>query len=312
MSHSVVITLNTIKTNISTCDHAILDLKEIEKFEWDHSTKISITSKIDQIEDLKRSFLSTVGSSDLINLQHKASTLTKEISNLKFFMNSEYEKFIEDNSGIVQSFVEEFGVLAIEAVQNLEKTKIEVNKNNLSKEIEKIRNENISEENLKKYRSHFIKEIEISSFDSKIQLQFINMINNYKTVQEVSDIAPFISAKQDELRSLKIYFKDFSEALKNTGFKPIEKTAITFDDEGIFKLKMKFKNEQNNTVQINFDSEGKIKYKLGNYVGHACEKTTDKILKELDNKGYTYATPKIRRDIDNAKPLSKAAKVMGK
>ena len=312
MSHSVIISIDNISTHLSTCDNALLELEQIKEFDWNNETKISISNKIIQIQDFKKNILSDVGKILNLDHQHKISTFTKEIANLKVLMNLEYQKYIKENSGLIELFTEQFGILAIEAVQNLDKLKIELNKDNLSKEIEKIRDQNISEENLKKYRSLFIKEIENSSFDSKIQLQLINIVNNYRTVQEVSDIPAFISAKQDDLKSLKIYVKDFSEALKKTGFKSIEKPLITFDEEGIFKLKMNFKNQEKNTVQIYFDSEGKIKYKLGNYIGHACEKTTDKILKELDNKGYTYSQPKIRRDIDAAKPLSKAAKVMGK
>ncbi|MDK2819758.1 MAG: hypothetical protein KFW07_02885, partial [Mycoplasmataceae bacterium] len=77
-------------------------------------------------------------------------------------------------------------------------------------------------------------------------------------------------------------------------------------------LKLSFKNASNNNVLINFDSNGKIKYKLGNYIGHACEQTTDKLLTELTKMGYTYPKPLIRRDIDGNKPIAKTYKERGK
>ena len=78
------------------------------------------------------------------------------------------------------------------------------------------------------------------------------------------------------------------------------------EEEGIFSTVLLFKNPNNNTVAINFNSLGKLSYKLGNYVGHACEATSRSILQKLKQKGYEYSTPIITRNISNAKPLEKA------
>lgn len=82
------------------------------------------------------------------------------------------------------------------------------------------------------------------------------------------------------------------------------------NDEQDLVSQLKFTNKQNNTVKIFFYSNGKIKYKLGNYVGHACENTSEKLFEDLKKNQYIIRDKRIKRDIDDAKPLSKAMKVM--
>ena len=68
------------------------------------------------------------------------------------------------------------------------------------------------------------------------------------------------------------------------------------------------KNNRGNKIEIIIDGNLQMKYQLGNYVGHACEKTSEKIFESLKKQGYSIVHRNISRNISNSKPLELKAK----
>lgn len=315
MSHSVIITLESMKATINTCDCIIDKINKSLTYNWSSEIKQKMQDNLIKIKEEKMKLLSNVGieQSDF-SLDKFLSTISKEVENLELSMNfkKNYDDYIKENSGKIEEMIATYGILATESLEYLIKNKEKINIETLAKKIEEMRNVEIDSENLKKYQKIFKTNILNSDFSDNIKLEFMNISKQFKNIQEVSDIQPLISSKMQEFNNMKIMVDDVIKILAKLNFKLESKQEYSLSEEQVFNLRINFKNASNNIVAINFDSNGKIKYKLGNYVGHACEKTTDKLLDEISKAGYVYLKPLIRRDIDDAKPLMKSFKERGK
>lgn len=133
-------------------------------------------------------------------------------------------------------------------------------------------------------------------------------IKSIKDLNQLKDINAIIQSKEREYQDVMFLAKDVTSKLKDQGFQidNKQKKIWQIDEQNNIVLKMSLINNQNNSVQIIFNSNLQIKYKLGNYVGHACEKTTDKLLKDLETSGYTYSVVNIKRDYEEPKTMQKS------
>ena len=68
-------------------------------------------------------------------------------------------------------------------------------------------------------------------------------------------------------------------------------------------IKYSMINPSRNSIDIIMNSDGKIKYKLGNYVGHMCNKTSEQLINILRKDGWSVAINSIKRDISNSRQL---------
>ena len=68
-------------------------------------------------------------------------------------------------------------------------------------------------------------------------------------------------------------------------------------------IKYSMINPSRNSIDIIMNSDGKIKYKLGNYVGHMCNKTSEQLINKLRKDGWSVAINSIKRDISNSRQL---------
>lgn len=311
MSHSVIITLNNLQNTTNTCDSLLTQLNDSLKYNWSEETKILINNHINVIKKEKEKILSMVGQNyNDMTLDKVLSNISKEIENLNMSLNFKnlYDNHIKENAGKIEELIATHGMLATESISQLIINKEKINPETLTIKINEMRKKNVSHENLIKYQNIFKTNILNSNLTDDIKLQFINLATKFKNTQEISDIQPFIASKIVEFNNMKIMVNDVVNILRKLNFKLDSKNSYKLDEEQVFNLKLIFKNSANNSIAINFNSNGQIKYKLGNYIGHACEQTTDKLLNELTKMNYTYPKPLIRRDVDKAKPITKTYK----
>lgn len=315
MSHSVSFVAFNLTQDINEQCNSILNrIKSIQQYNWkNESINQSINNlinnyskKVDDILNMDKKLVNPV------EIQSMLITITKDIANMQQFtdesINKYYQTYFDNAKQNINKIIAQYGILAITAIEQMQKNHEIINEDNLLNKIDIIRNNQINEEQLKIYKQTFKQAINASNFPNNIKLELLNYINTFKTIQEVSDIAGFIASKNDEFNKMLHLIKDVSSILKEVGFKfTNHEIKYCYDKkEGIFNTILNFKNQNNNSIAIEFNSLGKISYKLGNYIGHACEATSASILKKLKEKGYEYSVPQITRNISNAKPLAKS------
>ena len=315
MSHGVSFVAFNLGEDIKLqCSDILNRLHSIEQYDWkNEQTSKTIHSLLEQYQKKINDIYSLQGKRvDSFQAQQMLITIMKDVANMQQFANASiagfYQTYLQNATENINKIIAQYGILATTALEQLNAQHQIISEENLLNTIDQIRNAQINEEQLKVYRQEFKKAIDNCSFPNDIKLDLLNQVNRYTTAQEVSDIPGFIASKNAEFNRMIRLIKDVSTILKEVGFK-FTGHAIKYlynQEEGIFNTTLLFKNANNNSVAINFNSLGKINYKLGNYVGHACEATTRSILAKLKQKGYEYSTPIITRNVSNAKPLEKA------
>ena len=315
MSHTVTFVAFNLNQDIKQqCSDILSRLQSLEKYDWkNEATSQTIHSLLEQYQKKVDDIYSLQGKKVYsTEVQSMLVTIMKDVANMEQFCNASiagfYQTYLQNATENINKIIAQYGILATTAMQQLQSEHQTINEENLLNTIDQIRNAQINAQELKVYRDEFKKAIDKCNFPSDIKLNLLNLVNHYTTAQEVSDIPGFIATKNAEYNRMISLIKDVSSILKEVGFK-FTGHAIKYlynEEEGIFSTVLLFKNANNNTVAINFNSLGKLSYKLGNYVGHACEATSRSILEKLKQKGYEYSTPIITRNISNAKPLEKA------
>ncbi|MBQ5492540.1 MAG: hypothetical protein IIT78_01530 [Mycoplasmataceae bacterium] len=315
MSHSVTfVTFNLTNDIKQQCSDILNRLQSIKQYDWKNTNTANTIndllqqyhSKIDEIYKLDHKTVNAV------EVQSILATIMKDIANMQQFANASiagfYKTYLENASQNINKIIAQYGILATTALQKLEESHQIINDQNLLNTIDEIRNSQINEQQLKIYHSEFKKAVDKCTFPDDIKLILLNLVSKYTTAQEVSDIAGFIATKNAEFNRMVQLIKDVSAILKEVNFKFAGNNIkyLYNEEEGVFSTVLLFKNSNNNTIAINFNSLGKLSYKLGNYIGHACEQTSRSILEKLKQKGYEYSTPIITRNISSAKPLEKS------
>ena len=315
MSHGVTFIAFNLSEDIKLqCSDILNRLHSIEQYDWkNEATSQTIHSLLEQYQKKVDDIYKLQGKKvDIFQAQQMLITIMKDVANMQQFCNAKiagfYQTYLQNATENINKIIAQYGILATTAIEKLNEDHQIINEENLLNTIDQIRNAQINEQQLKVYREEFKKAIDNCSFPTDIKLDLLNQVNHYTTAQEVSDIPGFIASKNAEFNRMIHLIKDVSTILKEVGFK-FTGHAIKYlynEQEGIFSTVLLFKNANNNTIGINFNSLGKISYKLGNYVGHACEATSRSILEKLKQKGYEYSTPIITRNVSNAKPLEKS------
>ena len=315
MSHTVTFVAFNLNQDIKLqCSDVLNRLHSLEQYDWKNETTTkTIHSLLEQYQKKVNDIYALQGKRVTpAEVQSMLVTIMKDVANMQQFANASiagfYQTYLQNATENINKIIAQYGILATTALEQLNAKHQIINEQNLLDAIDQIRNAQINDQELKVYREEFKKAIDQCSFPNDIKLELLNLVNHYTTAQEVSDIPGFIATKNAEFNRMIRLIKDVSTILKEVGFK-FTCHAIKHlynEEEGVFSTVLLFENANNNTVGINFNSLGKINYKLGNYVGHACEATSRSILEKLKQKGYEYSTPIITRNISNAKPLEKA------
>lgn len=116
---------------------------------------------------------------------------------------------------------------------------------------------------------------------------------------EIKDVFAIIQSKEDEYHRTIELSKKIAKLLATQEFKVVGKSIWEFNEvDNTIMHKFVLQNNSNKTVQMIIDSNNQLKYKLGNYVGHACEATTKKLLEDMKKCGMSPQVVSIKRDYE--------------
>ena len=314
MSHTITIQLANKQIHINNCNNFIQQINEMVE----RSKKLNNIDLTHLLNETNR-LLNIINTKDNytqqehMQLLRDLSTLEKNVANsFSFVKNSLKEKFFDDilkaNEFNLLSKIQQHGILTNEVIEYLNKNNIKVNDENFGKYLPIVEGQSLNEDKIKKYISESFKYIDDLKMNDELKLILKKDIKSIKDLNQLKDINAIIQSKEREYQDVMFLAKDVTSKLKDQGFQidNKQKKIWQIDEQNNIVLKMSLINNQNNSVQIIFNSNLQIKYKLGNYVGHACEKTTDKLLKDLETSGYTYSVVNIKRDYEEPKTMQKS------
>lgn len=313
MSHTITINASNLSHHIKICDNFLEKINSL--INDTRSTKyfdlFNFDEIIKKVESIKKEINSNIGK-NVWNMKRFFSSLShleKEVANLEYIVNNKKDEIINNILNIkkinISEIVRNYGTLAIDAIEYLNNNNISISEEKLNKTIENIKNENLSEIKRKEILNFNFKYIDNSELPDNMKYILKKEIRDLNTHQDISDIIPLIESKQNEYKRFKMLINDFNNTLKEQDFKIDKniKPEISIDDYSNMVYKYRLINNSNNKIDIIINSEGKIKYKLGNYQGHMCNKTTEELFKKMKKLGYCLDIITIKRDIHNNKPL---------
>ncbi len=310
MSHIIRISIQNQKIYETSCDNLINKLEKINSSNSvNQDYKKGIDSLIRNISSLKSSFAGSMESESYYRLTRDLSTLEKEVANL--YITARDQVLDDLISSLPPEFniskvISDHGPLAIETLDYLRQNNIQQNQENFDKYMPIVKEKQLSQEKIKNYITNAYKMIDECKIPDSIKYGIKNRIRNIKDMADIKDIYAVIQSKEDEtIRTVELINKVI-ELLEKQNFKrahdPKNKNNYwhkwIYDEENdkiVFKFRMI--NDSNNTVEMVVDSMGDLEYKLGNYIGHACEKTTEKLLKDLNEQGF-ITREQFRRDFE--------------
>lgn len=307
MSHSVVITVDNVKHSIETCDkyskyfHEMLNNEMLDRGE--------IENKLDELNNIKKQLIDMVGksSNDTLNLFQTISTISKEASNLYANFNyvEKLSKGLEkENSFDISKEISKHGTLAVQAIEHLKTQGLRISQNSFDNTLDSIREQMVDDKQLKELKSINLEIISNSKMPINIKNKLNMKVHLIKNNQELSDLAPFIESKSNEIDYVKSIVETISNSFRTEKFLAKEITW-DLDENQVVEVKLKMANVVGNNVIIKINADGVIRYKLGNYIGHACEKTSDRLWSDLTKNGYVITDKKIKRECGESIPMSK-------
>lgn len=306
MSHTITISAENVKSYVSNCDALIENIEET-KAKLD-STKLNSTldQYISQINQFKNEIMNQVGKEETEQILTRLSTIQKEVANFALLKNNLIIDDIVSSSFDLAKIVSSYGYVALDALELMESQHIEINENNVVKTIEQMQAETVNEAKRIAYIEQAYQVVDQSDLPDLVKKLLKQDIRDSKTYQELSDIQPLIISKKQEYQRLVQTRKDLNQKLKEMGFSIDKSIGLKIETDSYSNIVFKYslKNASNNSVSMILNSDGQIKYKLGNYVGHMCNKTTEKLIEKLRNDGYNIKVTSIKRDVNNNRPLA--------
>lgn len=312
MSHTIYIQLNNKQIYVENCNDFLNKINQIEERIKNIDININLKDLIDQTNNL----LSIIKNNNqltqqqYLNFLKNLSTLEKEVTNNFMFVknnlsDSFFENLLKNQEFNISDKIQQHGILANEVLQYLKENNLDIDEKNFNKYIEVVENRKLNQESLEKYIRESFEYIDSLKMNDELKYILKKDIRNINSLNQLKDVNAIIQTKEREYNNIMKLAKDTIFQLAKQGFQ-IDKNSKTIwqiDDQNNIVLKMGLINNQNNLVQIIFNSNLQIKYKLGNYIGHACEKTTEKLLKDLEQLGYTYSIIDIKRDYEDLKQM---------
>ena len=306
MSHTITISVENVQSYVSNCDALIENIEET-KAKLD-STKLNSTLNeyIGKINQFKNEIMNQVGKEETQQILTRLSTIQKEVANFALLKNNLIIDDIVSNGFDLTKIVSKYGYVALDALELMESQHIEINENNVVKTIQQMQAETVNEAKRVAYIEKAYQVVDQSDLPDLVKKLLKQDIRDSKTYQELSDIQPLIISKKQEYQRLVQTRKDLNQKLKEMGFSIDKSIGLKIETDSYSNIVFKYslKNASNNSVSMILNSDGQIKYKLGNYVGHMCNKTTEKLIEKLRNDGYNIKVTSIKRDVNNNRPLA--------
>lgn len=312
MSHSIWIELDSSNIHTNTCNDIINQIKEINK--WVDKSIAHENDKLikeaQEIIDYIQKTKGTYNNTEYISFLAKMDSIRKAMINLSNFNKEMISNDFYKNLGENQEFnlldkIKKHGVLTNEVIEYLKSNNITITNSNFDKYIDIVEANTLNAKKINKYIKNLLDEIQKLNVSSELKVSLTQKIKEIKDMNQLKDISAYLVSKEAESQKVKRFSTDIANSLKKQGFtlNPKIKPIWKIGDNDNITLKLSFINNRNNTISINFDSTMHISYKLGNYVGHACEETTKKLLNDITKIGYTYKIIDIKRDLEQPRTM---------
>ncbi len=305
MSHSITIQIQNKELHLSSCQNLRDKLNDIIKNkDVSEEVKNQIRDTISNIQSLE----SIIHNNDRLvrqeymDLMRNLSTAEKTTANMFItakdsVLNNLINSLPEDVN--IGQMIAKHGVLAIETIEYLKNNNIVVNKDNFDKYINEVEQAKLSKEKVDAYITNAFKMIDGAKIPDSIKTALKKETKGIDNLNGIKDIFAVIQSKENEVIRTMELSKKILEMLKKQDFSIVGNSIWEYDEKTSDIIhKFALKNKANNTVQMIVDSTGHLRYKLGNYPGHACEATTERILKDLEAAGYTCNVISIKRDYE--------------
>jgi len=305
MSHSVTITVENTKESINTCDKNIDKINIILKSgEWTTKTKEKWQEKIVELNEIKKEIQNLEGTyldDNILKLSSLSKSIVNEMSNIDFL--KELGNFYKEKESEIHDCIQSLGIIGIETLHKIREEQGNITKENIQKVADELRLAKIDEKKLNEYKKITRNLIIKSIFNDDIKFEFMNLLNKYNTLQELNDFNAVIEEKKEEEKRIQSIKMVIEKSLKSEKFICLKNSKFTISENHTIKAVFKWKNSEDKIMDVIIYGDGRISYKLGNYVGHACEKTSNNLFKTLESHGYVIKHRDIRRDVDNSRIL---------
>ena len=310
MSHIATLNLIDVKSYVDNCDSLLNQiLREKENINR-LNIKIDTDSLINNINSLKEIFLNQVGKVIDQKLLSNLSRLEKETININLMFHNtlmnEINQLLDKNEINYDEKIKSYGTMFFDVIEYMKNNNLPMTSQQFDIALNKVRDQNIETNRRNEFITNCFKYIDSLKIPSIMKSKIKMDVREIKTAQEMSDVFPLIQSKILEFERLNKTTKDLNNQLKELGFflPANSKIEYSVDDYSNYVIKYSLKNSNNNIIQLIINSEGNVKYKLGNYVGHMCNKTSEKFIEGLKKQGYYVHVISVKRDIDNNKPLA--------
>ena len=306
MSHSITINAQNVQNYLDNCDQLITEIEEQKSVIDSENLNKTLNESIHKILELKAEIKSQIGKPLRQGSLSSLSRFQKEIANLQLLKNNAIIDDITSSSFNITKAIAVHGSIALEAIEVIKSENRIFNNDNLEKTINLIREQEVGQNKRQTFLDEAYKIIDESNLPDIVQLALKKIVRNSKTNQELADISPLILSRKQEYDRLVQTKKDLDAKLNQMNFKIDRsvKLKVEIDDYGNIVFKYSLKNSNNNTVTMILNSDGQIKYKLGNYIGHMCNQTTEKLIQKLKDGGYYINIISIKRDPHNKQLLA--------
>ena len=312
MSHSIWIELDSSNIHTNACNDIIKQIKDINK--WVDKSIANENEKLIQdaqeiINYIQRT-KGTYNNAEYISFLAKMDSIRKSMVNLinfnrEIISNNFYKDLGKNQKFDLLDKIKKHGILTNEVIEYLKSNNIAITNSNFDKYIDIVETNTLNTEKIKRYIKNSLDEIQKLNINSELKISLSKKIKEIKDMNLLKDVSAYLISKEAETQKVKKFSLDVAYSLKKQGFKLNSKIKPIWkiNDNDNITLKLSFINSKNNTVSINFDSTMHMSYKLGNYVGHACEETTKNLLNDIVKSGYTYKIIDIKRDFEQPRVM---------
>ena len=263
MSHTIYIQLNNKQLYIENCNDYLLKINKIKDRVEDLNLNINLNELIDKTNKLLSRINNQSGFSEIeyMNFLKDMSTLEKEVTNSFIFAKNHLKdsflnNIIKNNEFNLIDKIQKHGILANEVISYLIQNNISVNNENFDKYVNEVENKKLNEAIIKKYIDESFDYIDSLKMNDELKFAIKKDIKNITQLNQLKDINAVIQTKETEYNNVLKLSKNVINKLSNQGFMIDKKSKMLWeiDDSNNIVLKMCLINDQNNLVQIIFNS----------------------------------------------------------
>ncbi|MGZ9431348.1 hypothetical protein [Mycoplasma sp. CB776] len=242
------------------------------------------------------------------NIMKKIQNLDYSTKYLNIYLNDIKIKR-ENEKEDIQNLFDSYGIIAVNAYEELKNKNIEISFEQLNSKILEIRYEKVHKEKTKEFNKNILQIFKESKFPKEIIDSLFDRLTEISTLQEQSDFLALIKNISSDFFQLDEKIKAYLEAFKIEGYNYVSQKFIIKKDSSknlndSFYKQINLKNKNNNPVSLVFDLNGNLTYDIGDYEKHVCHETAQNVQKNVEKKGYIYNDIKITRNASNAKAMT--------